>query len=69
MPPAVPMPQGQATPPRQPVWSPPSANLAPWARATACPYCINMFVDSAKGEDLDEKIAVMDIAEIMAEAI
>ena len=37
--------------------------------ATACPYCINMFTDSAKGEDLDEKIAVMDIAEIIAESL
>ncbi|CAO0824811.1 heterodisulfide reductase subunit D [Desulfarculales bacterium] len=37
--------------------------------ATACPYCINMFTDSAKGENLDEKIAVMDISEIIAEAL
>jgi Fe-S oxidoreductase len=34
--------------------------------ATACPYCINMFTDSAKGENLDEKIAVMDLAEMAA---
>ena len=37
--------------------------------ATACPYCINMFTDSAKGENLDEKIAVKDISEILAEAL
>ena len=37
--------------------------------ATACPYCINMFTDSAKGENLDEKIAVKDISEIVAEAL
>jgi Fe-S oxidoreductase len=37
--------------------------------ATACPYCINMFTDSAKGENLDEKIAVKDLAEILAECL
>ncbi|MFH1058868.1 MAG: (Fe-S)-binding protein [Pseudomonadota bacterium] len=37
--------------------------------ATACPYCINMFTDSAKGENLDEKIAVKDISEMVAEAL
>lgn len=37
--------------------------------ATACPYCINMFTDSAKGENLDEKIAVMDLAEMAAECL
>lgn len=37
--------------------------------ATACPYCINMFTDSAKGENLDEKIPVKDIAEIIAECL
>ncbi len=37
--------------------------------ATCCPYCINMYTDSAKGENLDEKIAVKDIAEILAEAL
>jgi Fe-S oxidoreductase len=37
--------------------------------ATACPYCINMFTDSAKGENLDDKIAVKDLTEIVAEAL
>ena len=37
--------------------------------ATACPYCISMFADSAKGENLDEKIAIKDIAELVAEAL
>lgn len=32
-----------------------------------CPYCVNMFADSAKGENVDEKIAVKDLAEILAE--
>jgi Fe-S oxidoreductase len=39
------------------------------AVATCCPYCINMFTDSAKGENLDEKIAVKDVAEIIAEVL
>ncbi len=37
--------------------------------ATACPYCINMFTDSAKGENLEEKLLVKDLAEIVAEAL
>lgn len=37
--------------------------------ATCCPYCINMFTDSAKGENLDEKIKVMDVSEILAECL
>ncbi|MEW5912626.1 MAG: (Fe-S)-binding protein [Thermodesulfobacteriota bacterium] len=37
--------------------------------ATCCPYCINMFTDSAKTENVDEKLVVKDLAEIMAEAL
>ena len=37
--------------------------------ATCCPYCISMLTDSAKGESLDEKIAVKDVSEIVAEAL
>ena len=37
--------------------------------ATCCPYCINMFVDSAKTENVDEKIEVKDLAEIIAEQL
>ncbi|RJX30626.1 MAG: (Fe-S)-binding protein [Desulfarculus sp.] len=37
--------------------------------ATCCPYCINMFTDSAKTENVDEKLAVKDLAEIMAESL
>jgi len=34
--------------------------------AMACPYCINMFVDSTKTENVDDKLQVMDIAEVLA---
>jgi Fe-S oxidoreductase len=37
--------------------------------ATCCPYCISMLTDSAKGENLDEKIQVKDMAEIVADSL
>jgi Fe-S oxidoreductase len=37
--------------------------------ATCCPYCISMYTDSAKGENLDEKIEIKDVAEIIAESL
>ncbi len=37
--------------------------------ATCCPYCISMLTDSAKGENLDEKIAVKDVSELIAESL
>jgi Fe-S oxidoreductase len=37
--------------------------------ATCCPYCISMLTDSAKGEGLEEKIPVKDVAEILAECL
>ena len=37
--------------------------------ATACPYCITNFEDSRLTLEVDEKIAVKDITEIIAEAI
>jgi Fe-S oxidoreductase len=37
--------------------------------ATCCPYCISMLTDSAKGENLDEKIQVLDVAEIVADSL
>lgn len=37
--------------------------------ATACPYCINNFEDSRLTLEATEKISVMDITEIVAEAI
>ncbi|MFZ5592555.1 MAG: (Fe-S)-binding protein [Bacillota bacterium] len=33
--------------------------------ATACPYCIVMLEDSVKNQNLDEKIAVKDISELL----
>ena len=37
--------------------------------ATCCPYCVNMFADSAKTENVDEKIEVKDLVEIIAEQL
>jgi Fe-S oxidoreductase len=37
--------------------------------ATCCPYCISMFTDSAKTENVDEKIEVKDLVEIIAEQL
>jgi Fe-S oxidoreductase len=37
--------------------------------ATACPYCITMFEDSRLNLGLEEKLAVKDITEIVAEVI
>jgi Fe-S oxidoreductase len=39
------------------------------ALATACPYCITMFEDSRLNLELEDKIAVKDITEIVAEVI
>lgn len=36
--------------------------------ATACPNCLIMLEDAAKAEDLDDKLKVMDISEIVREA-
>jgi len=37
--------------------------------ATCCPYCINMFEDSAKTTGLSDKIEIKDLAELIAELI
>jgi Fe-S oxidoreductase len=37
--------------------------------ATCCPYCISMLTDSAKGENLDEKIQVLDVTEVLAQSL
>ncbi len=36
--------------------------------ATACPYCISMFDDAAKTLGVDERIRIVDVAELVAEA-
>lgn len=37
--------------------------------ATCCPYCVNMFTDSVKTENVDDKMEVKDLAEIIAEQL
>ncbi len=37
--------------------------------ATACPFCMTMLTDGVKGEGQGDKVAVKDIAEIVADAI
>jgi Fe-S oxidoreductase len=36
--------------------------------ATACPYCLQMFDDAAKAKQVEEKIKVKDIAELIVES-
>ena len=35
--------------------------------ATACPYCISMLEDSIKTRNLDERLAVKELSEILVE--
>ena len=37
--------------------------------AVACPSCFTMFTDAVKAEDLDEKLAVKDISQIVMESL
>jgi Fe-S oxidoreductase len=37
--------------------------------ATACPFCMLMFEDGVKAKEVEETIKVMDVAELIAEAI
>jgi len=37
--------------------------------ASACPFCMTMLSDGLKGEDKDEEVRQMDIAELLAEAV
>jgi Fe-S oxidoreductase len=37
--------------------------------ATACPYCLLTFEDAVKTTGLEGKLRIMDIAEIVAEAL
>ena len=39
------------------------------AVATACPYCLQMLEDAARGQEAGESIAIKDIAEILAETV
>jgi Fe-S oxidoreductase len=38
-------------------------------RAAGCPFCITMFEDGIKGVEAEERFHVLDIAEILAEAL
>ncbi|MBT4512368.1 MAG: (Fe-S)-binding protein [Chloroflexi bacterium] len=35
----------------------------------SCPYCMTMFEDGLKDKDADEKVRVLDVAEVVAEAL
>ncbi len=37
--------------------------------ATACPYCLTMFEDAIKAKEMEESIKVMDLSELIAEAL
>jgi len=37
--------------------------------AVACPSCLTMFTDAAKSEDLDSKIVIKDLAQILKESL
>ena len=37
--------------------------------STACPYCLTMLGDGVKEKELEEKLSVRDIAELVAESI
>lgn len=37
--------------------------------ATGCPYCVSLLEDSRKTENLEDKLEVLDIAEVLARAI
>jgi Fe-S oxidoreductase/nitrate reductase gamma subunit len=36
--------------------------------ATACPYCLQMFQDGIKTKEVEQKLRVMDVAELLAES-
>ncbi len=37
--------------------------------ATACPYCLQMFEDAIKAKAVEESLKVVDIAELVEQAI
>ena len=37
--------------------------------ATACPYCTNMFEDAIKVLDMEQEMAVLDVAELVARSV
>ncbi|MBM3792449.1 MAG: (Fe-S)-binding protein, partial [Acidobacteria bacterium] len=43
--------------------------LDPKTIATACPFCMTMLTDGIKAKDADEKVAVRDVAELVADSL
>ena len=43
--------------------------LQPTVIATACPYCNTMMTDGVKNKEQEKNIAVLDIAELVAQSI
>lgn len=41
----------------------------PTVAATACPFCLSMFEDGVKAKDAAEKVKVMDVAQLVAQAL
>lgn len=41
----------------------------PTVAATACPFCLSMFEDGVKAVDAAEKVKVMDVAQLVAQAL
>lgn len=41
----------------------------PTVAATACPFCLSMFEDGVKAKDAAEKVKVMDLAQLVAQAL
>jgi len=37
--------------------------------ATACPFCVTMFDDAIKNKDMEDKLKIWDIAELVEQAI
>ncbi len=41
----------------------------PTIAATACPFCLSMFEDGVKTKDAVEKVKVMDLAQLVEQAL
>ena len=41
----------------------------PEAICVCCPYCMTMFVDGLKDENADDRVQVLDLAEIVVRAL
>jgi len=44
------------------------ATEAEWI-ATACPFCVTMFDDAIKSKDLEERVKIWDIAEMVEQSL